>query len=82
MLTKSGPALVIALLLGTTAVASAQTVVMPSYGYTYGYIYVPAYPPAVAYVAPQYAVTPQYYAPSYYGYAPGYSGYNGARWDW
>jgi hypothetical protein len=82
MLTKSGPALVIALLLGTTAVASAQAVVMPSYGYTYGYIYVPAYPPAVAYVAPQYAVTPQYYAPSYYGYAPGYSGYNGARWDW
>jgi hypothetical protein len=85
MSAKTIPALVIALLLGTTALASAQTLVLPSYGYTYGYAYVPAYPPAVPYVAPQYAITPQYYAPGYsgyYGYAPAYSGWSGARWYW
>jgi hypothetical protein len=85
MSAKSIPALVIALLLGTTALASAQTLVLPSYGYTYGYAYVPAYPPAGPYVAPQYAITPQYYAPGYsgyYGYAPAYGGWNGTRWNW
>ena len=67
MSAKTIPALVIALLLGTTALASAQTLVLPSYGYTYGYAYVPAYPPAVPYVAPQYAITPRYYAPAITG---------------
>jgi hypothetical protein len=85
MLAKSVPVLVLALLLGTTALASAQALVLPSYGYAYGYAYVPVYPPAVTYglaVTPQYAVAPQYYVPGYYAYAPAYSGWSGARWNW
>ena len=62
--------LVAVLLLGTTALASAQVVYAP-YGYNYNYYgYVPAYPPALT-LGP--GVGPGiYYAPGYYNYAPAY----------
>ena len=48
MSAKFLPAIVAGLLLGTTALASAQTLVYPQYGYNYGYNgYTPVYPPAV-----------------------------------
>jgi hypothetical protein len=57
--------LVAVLLLGTTALASAQLAYAP-----YGYNYVPAYPPALT-LGP--GVGPGiYYAPGYYNYAPAY----------
>ena len=67
MSAKILPALVAGLLLGTTALASAQ-VVYP-YGYNYNYYgYVPTYPPAVTL---GFGVGPGiYYAPGYYNYAP------------
>ena len=50
-------AIVAGLLLGTTALASAQTLVYPQYGYNYGYNgYTPIYPPAITFpfgVAPE-----------------------------
>jgi hypothetical protein len=63
-------ALVAAVLLGTTALASAQVAYAP-YGYNYNYYgYVPAHPPAVT-LGP--GVGPGiYYAPGYYNYAPAY----------
>jgi hypothetical protein len=82
MSAKLLPALVAGLLLGTTALASAQTLVLPQYGYSYGYYgYAPAYPPAVTL-----GVGPGvYYAPTYYNYAPGYvtplyTGWNETGW--
>jgi len=65
MSAKFLPAIVAGLLLGTTALASAQTLVYPQYGYTpYGYI--PVYPPAVTF---EFGVAPRaYYAPGYYNY--------------
>jgi hypothetical protein len=78
MSAKLLPAIVAGLLLGTTALASAQALVYPQYGYNYGYLeYAPAYPPAVTF---GFGVGPGiYYAPGYYNYAPGYiaPGYNG-----
>jgi hypothetical protein len=63
------PALVAGLLIGTTAMASAQALVLPQYGYPYGY-YGYAYPPAVTL---GFGVGPGvYYAPGYYNYAPAY----------
>ena len=83
MSAKFLPAIVAGLLLGTTALASAQTLVYPQYGYTpYGYI--PVYPPAVSF---EFGVAPRaYYAPGYYNYAPayvapGYNGWNEAGWN-
>ena len=50
MTAKFFPAIVAGLLLGTTALASAQTLVYPQYGYNYGYYrYTPVYPPAVTF---------------------------------
>ena len=50
MSAKILPAIVAGLLLGTTALASAQALVYPQYGYNYNYYgYVPAYPPAVTF---------------------------------
>jgi hypothetical protein len=70
MSAKIVPALVAGLLLGTTALASAQVGYAP-YEYNYNYHgHVPAYPPAAALglsVGPGF-----YYAPGYYGYAPAY----------
>ena len=44
------PAIVAGLLLGTTALASAQTLVYPQYRYNYGYNgYTPVYPPTVTF---------------------------------
>jgi hypothetical protein len=43
MSAKFLPAIVAGLLLGTTALASAQTLVYPQYGYNYGYNGSPAY---------------------------------------
>jgi hypothetical protein len=92
MSAKLLPALVAGLLLGTTALASAQVVYSP-YGYNYNYYgYVPAYPPAVAL---GFGVGPGiYYAPGYYNYAPAYvppapayvapayTGWNNVWTDW
>ena len=71
MSAKSLPAIVAGLLLGTTALASAQTLVSPQYGYNYAfYGFAPAYPPAVTFGL---GVGPGvYYAPTYYSYAPAY----------
>ena len=71
MSAKFLPAIVAVLLLGTTALASAQTLVYPQYGYNYGYNgYTPVYPPAVTF---GFGVAPgAYYAPGYYNYAPAY----------
>jgi len=84
MSAKFLPAIVAGLLLGTTALASAQTLVYPQYGYTpYGYI--PVYPPAVTF---EFGVAPRaYYAPGYSNYAPayvapGYNGWNEAGWNY
>jgi hypothetical protein len=90
MSAKFLPAIVAGLLLGTTALASAQALVYPQYGYNYGYYgyygYAPSYPPVVTY---GFSVGPgAYYAPGYYNYAPayvapGYNGWNQAGWnDW
>ena len=50
MSAKFLPAIVAGLLLGTTALAAAQTLVYPQYGYNYGYNgYTPVYPPAVTF---------------------------------
>ena len=85
MSAKMLPPIVAGLLLGTIAVASAQTLVYPQYSYNYGY-YPPIYPSGVTFgvgVAPA-----SYYAPGYYNYAPAYvaPSYNGwydAGWsDW
>ena len=57
MSAKFLPAIVAGLLLGTTALASAQTLVYPQYGYNYRYNgYTPVYPPTVTFgfgVAPE-----------------------------
>jgi hypothetical protein len=87
MSAKILPALVAGVLLGTTALASAQALVYSPYGYTYGgyYGYAPAYPPAVTL---GFGVGPGiYYAPGYYNYAPtyvapAYNGWNEARWNY
>ena len=65
MIAKFLPAMVAGLLLGTTALASAQTLVYPQYGYNYRYYgYTPVYPPAVTF---GFGVAPgAYYAPAYY----------------
>ena len=85
MSAKFLPAIVAGLLLGTTALASAQTLVYPQYRYNYGYNgYTPVYPPAVTF---GFGVAPgAYYAPGYYNYAPayvapGYNGWNEAGWN-
>ena len=85
MSAKIFPALVAGLLLGTTALASAQVVYSP-YGYNYNYYgHVPAYPPEVTL---GYGVGPGiYYAPGYYNYAPAYvapvyTGRNNALWNY
>jgi hypothetical protein len=87
MSAKLLPALVAGLLLGTTALASAQVVYAP-YGYNYNYYgYAGAYPPAVT-LGP--GIGPGiYYAPGYYNYAPApayvapaYTGWNNALWNY
>ena len=85
MIAKFLPAMVAGLLLGTTALASAQTLVYPQSGYNYRYYgYTPVYPPAVTF---GFGVAPGvYYAPTYYNYtpayvAPGYNGFNEAGWN-
>jgi hypothetical protein len=62
MSAKFLPAIVAGLLLGTTALASAQTLVYPQYRYNYGYNgYTPVYPPTVTF---GFGVVPgAYYAP-------------------
>lgn len=63
------PAIVAGLLLGTTALASAQALVLPPYSYNYTY-YGYAYAPAVTF---GFGVGPGvYYAPTYYSYVPSY----------
>ena len=64
MSVKFLPAIVACLLLGTTALASAQTLVYPQYRYNYGYNgYTPVYPPTVTF---GFGVAPgAYYAPGY-----------------
>jgi hypothetical protein len=79
------PAIVAGLLLGTTTLASAQALVLPQYGYTYGYYgYAPVYPPAVTLGLG--AVPGVYYAPGYYtySYAPGYvaPAWTGGGWNY
>jgi hypothetical protein len=50
MSAKFLPVIVAGSLLGTTALASAQPLVYPQYGYNYSYYgYAPAYPPAVTF---------------------------------
>jgi hypothetical protein len=50
MSAKFLPAIVAGLLLGTTALASAQTLLYPQYRYNYGYNgYTPVYPPTVTF---------------------------------
>ena len=50
MSAKFLPAIVAGLLLGTTALASAQTLVYPQYRYNYGYNgYTSVYPPTVTF---------------------------------
>jgi hypothetical protein len=85
MSAKILPALAASLLLGTTALASAQALVYPSYGYTYGYYgYAPVYPPAITF---SFGGGPgTYYAPGYYYYAPAYvapayNTWNQAGWN-
>jgi hypothetical protein len=85
MSAKFLPAIVAGLLLGTTALASAQTLVYPQYRYNYGYNgFTPVYPPTVSF---GFGVVPgAYYAPGYYNYAPayvgpGYNGWNDAGWN-
>jgi hypothetical protein len=86
MSAKFLPAVVAGLLLGTTTLASAQSLVYPQYGYNYGYYgYAPVYPPAVTF---GFGVAPgAFYAPGYYNYAPayvapGYNGWNEAGWNY
>jgi hypothetical protein len=84
MSAKILPALAAGLLLGTTALASAQALVLPQYGYNYAvYGFTPAYPPAVTF---GYGVGPGvYYAPTYYSYPPAYfaPGYVGwSEWNY
>jgi hypothetical protein len=73
-----------AILLGSTALASAQTPADPlGNGYTYyGYNY---YVPGVGITigAAPYVYAPGYYdyAPGYYDYAPGYYGWGYNGWD-
>jgi hypothetical protein len=84
MSAKILPVIVAGLLLGTTALASAQVLVVPQYGYDYSG-YAPMYPPAVTF---GFGVAPGYYAPGYYNYAPAYvapayNGWNNTGWyDW
>jgi hypothetical protein len=69
MTAKVLPGLVAGLLLGTTALASAQVLYSPYYNYNY-YGHAPAYLPAVTL---GFGVGPGiYYAPGYFNYAPAY----------
>jgi hypothetical protein len=71
-----------AVLLGSTALASAQSSISPRYwgdsrnwnGYDYYYG-----GPVVTFGP---GVAPGYYAPGYYNYAPGYYDSWNDRWDW
>jgi hypothetical protein len=79
----------VAILLGSTAIASAQTVVDPyPYGYLGGgYTYYAPYVPGAAITFGAVPYGYYGYAPRYYDYAPGYYGraYNGWNdnwWDW
>lgn len=73
-----------AILLGSTALASAQTRAYPQDRYWGNYDYYgQAWAPPATF---GYGVAPYgYYAPRYYDYAPGYSYYNNGNdnwWDW
>jgi hypothetical protein len=82
---KNAFAIAVAILIGTSALASAQTgegfppYIQPGSGYPFGYSYYNyGYAPGYYYgYAPGYHAPGYYYgyAPGYYGYAPGFGGW-------